>query len=525
MDRINIAGAGIAGLSAAIALAEKGIPSLLISVHPSERAQSVMAEGGINACLDTMGEHDTVEEHFRDTMKGGVFIADEDAVRSLTSHAPEMIDFLERIGVPFNRENGHVIQRNFGGQKKKRTAFARSSTGKIIMSALIDEVRRYEAAGLVRRLCHHNVTGIDIRRTDSGLSCEGLWLCDTYTDRMYYSRGHVIAAWGGMNGLFPGHTTGTAANTGRLTADVFLRGVTLSDLEFIQYHPTTVDIGSKRLLLTEAARGEGGKLFIERDGKPWYFMEELYPESGSLSPRDVVSREMYRVCQRDDCKPPVYLDMRMIDKPTWESKLSDLRSWIIYHLGTDPVKEPVAVSPGIHFFMGGIDVDKRHRTDAVGLYAAGECACQYHGANRLGGNSLLGALWGGRQAAYTAAEETGECENGEPAAVGESEGFDVTAYDAGAAEMCGILVSGLGIVRDEQTMRSALDRLDGFADAHRDDPLHAGAVLGQAMLLSALARRESRGAHSRSDHPQRDDERFGRRTYCRYKDGKIQIQI
>ena len=260
---VNIIGAGLAGLSAAITLAEKGISCNLVSNYPSERAQSVMAEGGINGALDTMGEGDNVENHFADTMKAGGDIADEAAVRGLTNAAPEIIRYLGGLGVPFNLKDNLIQQRNFGGQKKKRTAYAKSSTGKVLMTALIDEVRKYEAIGLVKRYSHHEF--LELRLDDDGGVCKGVEIRDNYTDRVYYLRGSVILATGGMAGVFRGVTTGTTANTGDVTAKVFSQGVRLSNLEMIQYHPTTIEIADKVCLVSEAARGEGGRLFIYKD--------------------------------------------------------------------------------------------------------------------------------------------------------------------------------------------------------------------------------------------------------------------
>lgn len=521
MERINIIGAGLAGLSAAITLAKSGFHCALISTQASERAQSVMAEGGINAALNTMGEQDAPEEHFSDTMKGGVFLADPNAVSGLTRSAPEIVNWLHEIGVPFQFENGHIIQRNFGGQKKKRTAYAKSSTGKVIMTALTDESRRYEAAGLIERYSHH--TALDI--VTSGGSCAGAVVRDVYTGEVHMFPGKVITANGGLNGFFPGQTTGTTQNTGDLAAALFTRGVEFADLEFIQYHPTTAQIQGKRMLISEAARGEGGRLFIERSGSRWYFMEELYPELGNLMPRDVVSREMYKVIHDPACGDQVYLDMTGIPQQTWKHKLSDLRTEIIDYLSVDPVREPVAVSPGIHFFMGGIFVSEQHETSLPGLYAAGECACQYHGANRLGGNSMLGAIYGGRiaaQSAMAAPAVYAECPDHVPAEYEElSECSPQTA-----AELCDILLSGLGIIRDEGSISAAVEKLDNRVFSGELSQCERRRFqLGRAMLISALERRESRGAHTRSDFPERSDEEFRRTTIALCDHGRIVIKM
>jgi len=518
MERVNIIGAGLAGLSAAITLAKSGKQCALISTQASERAQSVMAEGGINAALDVMGEHDTIAEHFSDTMKGGVFLADPNAVAGLTEGAPDIVRWLHGIGVPFQVENGRMIQRNFGGQKKKRTAYAKSSTGKAIMTALIDETRKYETAGLIERFSHHTAVDISVC---SG-RCAGVLVRDVFTGKTELFPGKVILANGGLNGFFPGQTTGTTQNTGDLAAALFARGMEFADLEFIQYHPTTVQIHGKRMLISEAARGEGGRLFTERSGSRWYFMEELYPELGNLMPRDVISREMFKVIHNPDCGGQVYLDMTGLPQQTWKLKLSDLRAEIIDYLGIDPVEKPVAVSPGIHFFMGGIYVNEKHETSIPGAYAAGECACQYHGANRLGGNSMLGALYGGMVAAQTALTAPVSSETAEDVHL---DCVKEQARPSAAYELCNVLLSGLGIIRSEENISAAIAELENRLKSSVPKPEHDRIMLGKAMLMSALERRESRGAHTRSDFPQRDDEKFQRVTVACVKNGGISIEM
>ena len=528
MGRVNIVGAGLSGLSAAIHLAKAGIPCNLISALPSERAQSVLAEGGINAALDTMGEHDTPAEHFADTMKGGVDLADPNAVAGLTEHAPEIVRWMFSLGTPFQMEEERLILRNFGGQKKKRTAYSKSSTGKVLMTALIDEARRWEDAGLIHRFSHHLAEDLTIEGEGEDRCCSGLVIRDAYTSRLLNCPGPVILCSGGMNGIFPGLTTGTVPNTGNLTALVFSKGVEFGNLEFIQYHPTTVGIPGKRMLISEAARGEGGRLFILRDGKPWYFMEEKYPELGNLMPRDVVSREMFFVSHRPDCEPQVYLDLTGLPAATWEKKLSDMREEILHYLSIDPVTAPVPVSPGIHFFMGGILVDAAHRSSLPGLYAAGECACQYHGANRLGGNSMLGALYGGKVAAESVSLTCkGESlHSDEPVDLGLAPTQwreERMVAPVQVERLCSVLWEGLGIAREETVLSSAAKGLEELLAGDLTPWERNRTLLGKAIVSSALARRESRGAHYRTDFPQRDDAQFQKTTVAVCRDGAIDI--
>lgn len=515
---INIIGAGLAGLSSAITLAKQNISCNLISVLPSERAQSVLAEGGINGALDTMGEGDSPQEHMADTMKAGAYIADPAAVEGLTGHAPGILRRLAELGMPFNMENGRIIQRNFGGQKKKRTAFAKSSTGKMLMSVLIDEARKYEACGLIRRFAHHEFEALEVVYG----CCTGVWVRDTFTGTVMFFPGQVIMCTGGLNGFFPGMTTGTVPNTGDAAAKVFSQGVRFSNLEMIQYHPTTAGIAGKRCLVSEAARGEGGRLFAVKDGRPWFFMEEKYPELGNLMPRDVVAREMYFVMHSGGSEGQVFLEMRHLPAKIWKEKLPDFREEIMHYLNIDPAREPVPVEPGIHYFMGGIDVDICHRTNISGLYAAGECCSQYHGANRLGGNSTMGAIYGGEVAAETAADEAelfSEC------------GMPESVYAAGEAAssaftgvMSRILLDSLGIVRNHGDIQAALKALDELNKPDLNVAENSRIALARAMLLCADYRKESRGAHFREDFPEMNDAYKGETiALCDAESGDIHI--
>ena len=521
MTRFHIIGAGLSGLSAAITLAGNGHACNLISLQPSERAQSVLAEGGINAALNTMHEDDSPALHFADTVRGGCGLADPEAVRGLTDHAPEILRRLEQLGVPFHMQNGVLMQRNFGGQKKKRTAYARSSTGKIMMTALIDEARKYEAAGLIQRYPHHEF--LRLLRDGKG-ACAGVRCRDCYTGEILDFAGAVLLCCGGMNGLFPEMTTGTTQNSGDAAAAVFMQGVPLGNPEMLQYHPTTVGISGKRCLVSEAARGEGGRLFIERNGSRWYFMEELYPEYGNLAPRDVVAREMYLVRQRPDCGGQVYLDLTGLSAETWQKKLSDLREELTAYLSIDPKRQPVPVKEGIHYFMGGVLVDAKHRAGLPGLYAAGECACQYHGANRLGGNSMLGALYGGKVAAETAIAETPE-----PLPDMQFPADDAQDYAPADPRLIlkirGILLSGLGIVRSAESLGAALSSLAALSAARAYNARETARLrLAEAMLRAASERRESRGAHYRADYPQ-SDEQYRKTTVVRCENGIVSVSF
>ena len=423
-----IVGAGLAGLSAALTAVKNGWTVKLVSSLASERAQSVMAEGGINAALNTKGEEDSPEQHYTDTLTAACGLADPNAVWGMTQAASELVRSLHHLGVQFNvTDDDELDLRNFGGQKKKRTAFAQSDTGKQLMTALIDAVRREESAGTVERFPHHKFRTLLL----SGNICGGCTVQDTYTGELLrFVCDAVLIATGGLHGLF-GDTTGSLANTGEVTAELFRLGVPMANLEMIQYHPTTVELGEKRMLLSEAARGEGGRLFALRNGKPWYFMEEKYPELGNLMPRDITAREIWTVSRDYE----VFLDMTELPKEVIEHKLETA------------CRETVS-SPNM------------------------PCAEE----------SLLPEL----------------------------------SPDA-QMQMNRILLNALGVVRDAQTLEAGIQEIRKLSGTL---PL-----LGCAMLESALARKESRGAHWRADYPQRNDAVYCKTTVAHWNGQHIAISF
>ena len=537
MRPVIIIGAGIAGMSAALTLAEQGQKSILVSALPSERAQSVMAAGGINAALNTKGEGDTIQQHYGDTLHAGCDLADPNAVRNLVEGAPEVVRRLAALGVAFNRQSSGALDlRHFGGQKKQRTAFAQSSTGKQIVSALIQSLRRWEATGLVERRPHHTLHHL---AQNEEKECTGCIIKDNYTNSFEFLAGNVLLASGGLNGLF-GKTTGTIQNKGAATALAYRAGAACANLEMIQYHPTTTAIAGKRALISEAARGEGGRLFVRRGTEKWYFMEEKFPELGNLMPRDVVSRESVLACEETGAET-VWLDMTALSAETFEKKLSDLRDFCLEFLHLDPKREYIPVYPGIHYFMGGLYVDADHKTTLGGLYAAGECACQYHGANRLGGNSLLGAAYGGMRAAQTLLRE-GQDRTFDEAAVWRA--FEAARTEDGCEkqisckaleqELIKTMKKTMGIRRTEESLAvgaAALQRFkeellqgrDPSVPCEEQRALLESVCLSEAMVESARARRESRGAQWRSDYPARDDGAYQKTTVARFENGRAAI--
>ena len=534
MKRVLIVGSGISGLACAIEAAKAGNTAVLVSPYPSERAQSVMAAGGINAVVQGADTDDSVELHIRETLDGGCRIAGEKSVAGLCSAAPDILKWLESLGVVFTRTaDGSLARRAFGGQSRKRTAYAGASTGKQIVTALVQETRKWECAGrVIRRLglqFHSALLDDDV--------CAGALFYDEAKKQLeaLYADA-VVFATGGQNRLF-GKTTGSTLCDGFAAGQLFLQGAKLKNLEFIQYHPTTIETPQKRMLITEGARGDGGRLYYMENGKRVYFMEEAFGEKGNLMPRDIVSKYIY------DAPGQVYLDIAFLGKQKILENLREVYDLCLQYLGLDVTKESIPVAPSVHFFMGGLAVDARHRTNIRNLYAVGECASMYHGANRLGGNSLLAAVYSGRAAARDIAEaDLAACKT------------DFTGYIRAQREaLCArtatksrfsavyiqndlakIMNDDLGIVRTEEKLRdgirnvqyylSIVDKLkyDSEISPYQAYSLRPMLCLGLAVLTCAEARRETRGAHIRTDFPQ-CAEAFAACTLIDYANGAMHV--
>ena len=315
MKHVLIIGSGISGMACAVRCASCGIQVTLVSPFPSERSQSVMAAGGINAVIPGDGSGDSVASHIEDTRKGGCGLGGEKAVAGLCEHSGEILRWLETIGTVFSvDETGRPQRRAFGGQSHKRTYYCGASTGKQIVSALVMEARRYEAQGLIRRrlwCCFHSALIRD------GV-CHGAMLFDeTHGGRELVSADAVVMATGGQNALF-GKTTGSTQCDGYVAAKLYEQGAKLKNLEFIQYHPTTMETPQKRMLISEAARGEGGRLYYLDGDRRVYFMEDKYGARGNLMPRDIVSKCIY------DAPSQVYLDISFLGKKLIKSRLFEV---------------------------------------------------------------------------------------------------------------------------------------------------------------------------------------------------------
>jgi succinate dehydrogenase / fumarate reductase flavoprotein subunit len=407
--KIIVIGGGLAGLSAVIKIAEMGGHVDLFSIVPVKRSHSVCAQGGINAAKNLKGEGDSTWQHFDDTIYGGDFLANQPLVKAMCDAAPGIIDLLDRMGVTFNRTaEGLLDFRRFGGTLYNRTAFAGATTGQQLLYALDEQVRRYESEGKVTKYEHWEFLSAVL---DSNRVCRGICAMDLRSMEVrVFPADAVIIATGGIGAIF-GKSTNSVVCTGSAQSGLYRQGCYYANGEFIQVHPTSIPGEDKLRLMSESARGEGGRVWVpknagdNRDPKSipeterWYFLEDWYPKYGNLVPRDVATRAIHKVVYENqlgiDGKPMVYLDLTHIDRKVLDRKLEGILEIYQKFVGDDPRDTPMKIFPGMHYTMGGLWVDFNQATNIPGIYAAGECEYQYHGANRLGANSLVSCIFGG----------------------------------------------------------------------------------------------------------------------------------
>lgn len=545
--RAVVVGGGLAGLMATLKLTEAGIPVDLFSVVPAKRSHSVCAQGGINAVLDTKGEGDTVWEHIDDTIYGGDFLANQTMVARMCETAPAIVNLFDRIGVMFNRTpEGLLDLRRFGGTQKRRTAFAGATTGQQLLYALDEQVRAQEVAGMV---CRYEFWTFVSAILDEG-ACKGIVAQDLASMEIRaFPADAVVVATGGCGAIF-GKSTNSTINTGYVAAKLYTQGALYANGEFIQIHPTAIPGADKNRLMSESARGEGGRVWTYKDGKPWYFLEEKYPAYGNLVPRDIATREIYDVIYNQHLgvngENVVYLDVSHIDPAVLDNKLGGILEIYEKFVGDDPRKVPMRIAPSVHYSMGGLWVDVDQSTNIPGLFAAGECDYSQHGANRLGANSLLSAVYAGMAAGPTAAawirrtdtkateglyDQVVQAEQAAYEAIRAMDG-SVNPYEL-YQQMADVMTRNVTVVRYNDKLAETLQTLETLArDYERigvDDKstwnntttvfvreLKSMIDLAKVITAGALARDESRGSHYKPEFPERDDEAWLKTTLAAY---------
>jgi len=422
-ERYIVVGGGLAGLMTVIKLAEAGKHVDVFSFVPVKRSHSVCAQGGINGAVNTKGEGDHPDIHTRDTLRSGDFLLEQPPVKGMCYAAPQIIYLLDRMGVPFNRTSEGLLDfRRFGGTLHHRTAFSGASTGQQLLYALDEQVRRYESEGLVRKFEYWEY--LSFVKDEQG-ACRGIVALDLRTMNIEAFPADAVCLATGGPGIVYGRSTNSTINTGTAAARAFIDGAIYTNAEFIQVHPTAIPGDDKHRLMSESARGEGGRIWVpknkddKRDPRTipesdrWFFLEEKYPKYKNLVPRDVASREIVYVVRNlgrgVEGQEAVYLDVTHIPAATLDRKLGGIMEIYEKFVGVDPRHAPMKIFPAVHYSMGGLWVDyeadsrndmvpgspRQQSTNVPGLYAAGEVDYAYHGANRLGANSLLSCIYAG----------------------------------------------------------------------------------------------------------------------------------
>jgi len=548
---VAIVGAGGAGLRAALALADAA-PKLRIAliskVYPM-RSHTCAAEGGAAGVIKP---DDSLAQHFEDTVGGGDWLSDQDAVEYFIHEAPKELLQLEHWGCPWSREpDGSVAVRPFGGMKLMRTWFAADKSGFHILHTLFQTSLKYAS---IRRFDEYYATDLLV---EDG-RCRGLTAIEMRSGQMrHFDAGAVILAGGGAGRMFA-FTTNGAIKTGDAMALAYRAGVPLKDMEFVQYHPT--GLPSTGTLLTEACRGEGGVL-LNRHGRRFLQDYGMGPETPlghpvlktmELGPRDRVSQAFWHEQRKGNAVSTrwgdaMLLDMRHLGEKKIDERLPLVRDMSISYMGVDPVKDPVPVRPVVHYMMGGIHTDIKAATPLAGLFAAGECACvSINGANRLGSNSLTELLVFGRRAALSSLEylesqgaHRGAAEGAAEKALGRIR--ELLQRAGGGESVAGLrkemmhaMEQHAGIYRSGEGLAAACAKLAELRRRYRNLELHdrtnvyntdllqaleLGSMLdcAEAVVQSAAARKESRGAHQRLDFPERDDRNYLRHSLAYYR--------
>ena len=577
--RVIVVGGGLAGLACTIKLAEEGVAVDLFSMVPVKRSHSVCAQGGINACNDIARQQGYSEwQHFDETILGGDFLADQPPVLEMANWAPKIIDLLDRMGVPFNRTpEGQRSLRLFGGSLYKRTFYAGATTGQQLLYGLDEQTRRRESEGLVNKYEFWEFLWPVIHVG----ACVGIVAQDMRTMEIKSFQADAVVMATGGSGLIFGKSTMSVICTGGAASRCWQAGADYANPEFFQVHPTAIPGEDKCRLISESARGEGGRVWVpskKKDGRHpndipdserWYFLEEKYPKYGNLVPRDIATREIFQTCLDGygvGGGNMVYLDLRdlteRIGRDGVMNKLEGILEIYEKFVGTDPLAEPMKIFPAVHYSMGGLwtDFTKDEKTGGLkfgdpanmqtsvpGLYAMGEVNVQYHGANRLGANSLLSCIFDGlfggtgvknyaldhapADVPESAFEQVLRQEHAKQDALIESDG-DENPYLLWQ-EMGKWMTENCTVVRYNERLQKTLDRCQEWKQRYTRVKLsdtgmwtnqnlsfaravHDMIALSEAILKGALARDESRGAHFKPEFPERDDKNFLHTTVARF---------
>lgn len=563
-QRVLIVGGGLAGLAATMKLAELGVHVDLMSLSPVKRSHSVCAQGGINSCNAEARElGDSEWKHLDDTVYGGDFLQHQPPVKEMAYWAPKVIELMDRMGVPFNRTaDGFLDRRRFGGTLYKRTAFAGATTGQQLLYALDEQVRRWETEHRVTKYEFWDFLGPIL--DDHGV-CRGAVGQDLVSMEIRaFPADALVLATGGC-GLVYGRSTMSMACTGNAASRAFQAGVKYANGEFIQVHPTAIPGADKLRLMSESARGEGGRVWVPRkpqdprnpttipEEERYYFLEERYPKYGNLVPRDIATREIFDICVNEGHsvekdKMCVYLDLTHIDSGELTRKLGGILEIYEKFQGVDPRFTPMKIFPAVHYSMGGLWADyertadgglqpgspRNQQTNIPNLYAMGEADYHYHGANRLGANSLLSCIFSGLFAAPGIANllqsPIGGTAAEQPSSVYESaqrrhqQVHDELLARPGGGENPYLLHKELGevmtrsatVVRRNDQLQEAVSKVDELHERARRCSLSDTGnwtnqnisfvkalldmmPLAKTILRGALARDECRGAHFKPD--------------------------
>jgi succinate dehydrogenase / fumarate reductase flavoprotein subunit len=530
-----IVGGGLAGLAAALSADPQLDVAVVSKVHPI-RSHSVAAQGGINAALanNPKGKDDTWEKHAYDTIKGSDFLADQDAAELLCQEAIPAMYQLDHWGMPFSRFPGGVIaQRPFGGAGYPRTCYAADRTGQVLLHTLYEQSLR-------KKVTFYNewlVTGLVVR---DGV-CLGVVAYDLNSGKIQPLKARAVIFGTGGYGRVYKLSTNAYINLGSGIGIAYRAGAALKDLEFVQFHPTSL-IG-KNILITEAARGEGGYL-LNNQGRR--FMEDYAPKAMELAPRDITSRAIQMEINKGNGFEDMYvhLDLRHLGREKIHKLLPGIQEVCIHFGGFDPVDKPIPIQPAQHYSMGGIDVDKTGASSIAGFFAAGECACvSVHGANRLGGNSLLDGVVFGKIAGRAASEyikgSAGKA-NADQELTADAEAYVSKVKELRAREkgenvyrllndLKELMSENVGIYRKERPLREALDGIRALREGYKAVGLHGASDrysqelitliefdymldIAEVIVLGALTRTETRGSHYRTDFPVRNDDDWLKHT-------------